>query len=301
MQDALSLRGCLDQGVFALKVFARMVKLEHSVFALPFALIGFFLAASGHMAWAKLVLLVIAMVAIRTWAMAMNRILDRDLDAQNPRTQDRPLVTGEISLRQAWILSLATALVFVLACLGLNLLCFVLAWPVLLWSALYSLSKRLTWLAHFWLGSVLGLAPVAGWLAYEPVFTLPAVLFGLGVLFWVAGFDILYSCQDMEVDQKLGLGSAPVRLGLQQALFLSALCHVNTVLFFLLAGWASGLGWLYFSVWLIISIILLWEHGLVSPGDLSRLNTAFFSLNGLVAVLLFLGVILDPRLGIWGS
>ncbi|MFO8033485.1 MAG: UbiA-like polyprenyltransferase [Desulfohalobiaceae bacterium] len=296
MQGTARTWGVVSRGLYALHTFARMVKIEHSVFALPFACIGFFLASSGQMAWQQLILLIIAMVAVRTWAMALNRILDRDLDAQNPRTRDRPLCSGEISLGQAWSLSLATALVFVLACLGLNMLCFVLSWPVLLWSACYSLSKRFTWLSHFWLGSVLGLAPLAGWLAYDPVFTLPAVLFGLGVLFWVAGFDILYSCQDADIDRELGLWSAPVKLGLQQALFLSTLCHVNSSLFFLLAGWASGLGWVYYLVWLISSIILLWEHKLVSPGDLSRLNTAFFSLNGLVAVLLFVGVFVDLQL-----
>ncbi|MFP4391239.1 MAG: UbiA-like polyprenyltransferase [Desulfohalobiaceae bacterium] len=288
----------VGRGLYALYIFARMVKIEHSVFALPFAFIGFFLASSGQLFWQKLVLLILAMIAVRTWAMAMNRILDRDLDAQNPRTMDRPLVTGEISLGQAWLLSLATALVFVLACLGLNKLCFVLSWLVLPWSALYSIAKRFTWLSHFWLGSVLGLAPVAGWLAYEPEFTLPAVLFGLGVLFWVAGFDILYSCQDAEIDQMLELKSLPVRLGVPQALLLSTFCHLNTALFFLLAGWASGLGWIYYAVWLMSSAILLWEHRLVSPRDLSRLNTAFFSLNAVVGVLLFLGVFVDLRLTI---
>jgi 4-hydroxybenzoate polyprenyltransferase len=301
MQETARLQGCLGAGLYALRIFARMVKIEHSVFALPFAFLGFFLATSGELAWKKLILLTLAMVAVRTWSMAMNRILDRDLDAQNPRTRDRPLVSGEISLLQAWLLSLLTGIIFVLACLGLNWICFVLSWPVLAWSALYSLSKRFTWLAHFWLGSVLGLAPLAGWLAYEPVFTVPAVLFGLGVLFWVAGFDILYSCQDAEIDHKLNLSSAPVRLGLEQALFLSTLCHVNSVLFFLIAGWAFGLGWIYYLLWLLSSVILLWEHRLVSPEDLSRLNTAFFSLNGLVAVLLFLGVFVDLQLKIWGG
>ena len=280
----------------ALLIYGRMVKFEHSVFALPFAYVGFFLATAGSMRWSGFILLTVAMVSVRTWAMGMNRILDRDLDAANPRTKDRPLIMGEISLNQAWALTLLAAAIFVLACLGLNLLCFYLAWPVLLWSALYSLSKRFTWLAHFWLGSVLGLAPLAGWLAIDPVFTITGVLLALGVMFWVAGFDIIYACQDIETDRSLGLHSAPGRLGAEPALLLAACCHVNAAIFFLLAGWAYGLGWLYYIFWLTICAVLIWEHKLVSAADLSRIETAFFKLNAAVAVLLLLGVLTALRI-----
>ena len=274
-------------------LFARLVKIEHSVFALPFAYIGLFLAANGWPGWKTFVFLSLAMVAVRSFAMAMNRLADVKYDSQNPRTQDRPLVTGEVSRSKAWIMTMVAALVFILACAGLNTLCLYLSPLALLWSGLYSYSKRVTWLSHFWLGSVLGLAPLGGWLAYTPTFSLPAVLFFLGVTFWVAGFDILYACQDVSFDHQVGLQSIPARFGIHEALLLSTFCHVNASLFFLVAGWAAGLGWIYGLVWLAVSIVLLWEHTLVAADDLDRLNLAFFTLNGIIAVVLCAGVLAD--------
>jgi len=273
--------------------FLRMVKIEHSIFALPFAYIGLFLAAGGWPGWQPFLLLSLAMVAVRTWAMAVNRLADLSFDRKNPRTQTRPLVSGELSTGPAWSLCALTAIVFVLACAGLNTLCLILSPVALAWSGLYSLSKRFTWLAHFWLGSVLGLAPLGGWLAVEPAFTLPAVLFFLGVLFWVAGFDILYACQDVDFDRLHGLHSVPARFGLVSALHLSTFSHVNASLFYLLAGRAGGLGSVYLLFWLLVSSLLIWEHKLVGPEDLSRVNTAFFTFNGAIAVLLFVGVLAD--------
>lgn len=274
-------------------LFARLVKIEHSIFALPFAYIGLFLAASGWPGWGPFIFLSVAMVAVRSFAMAVNRLADVQYDVKNPRTQDRPLVTGEISSSKAWMMTLAAAGIFVLACAGLNTLCLYLSPLALVWSALYSYSKRVTWLSHFWLGSVLGLAPLGGWLAYSPVFTLPAVLFFLGVTFWVAGFDILYACQDVRFDRETGLRSMPVRFGIHEALLLSTFSHVNASLFFLLAGWAAGLSWIYILVWLAVSIVLLWEHTLVAADDLDRVNLAFFTLNGIIAVVLCAGVLAD--------
>ena len=274
-------------------LFARLVKIEHSIFALPFAYIGLFLAADGWPGWRPFVFLSLAMVAVRSFAMAVNRLADIKYDRQNPRTLDRPLVTGEISRSKAWTMTLIAAVVFVFSCAGLNTLCLYLSPIALLWSGLYSYSKRVTWLCHFWLGSVLGLAPVGGWLAYSPVFTLPAVLFFLGVTFWVAGFDILYACQDVSFDRQMGLKSMPVRFGIHEALLLSTFSHVNASLFFLLAGWTAGLGWIYGLVWLAITIVLLWEHTLVAADDLERLDLAFFTVNGVIAVILCLGVLAD--------
>lgn len=276
-----------------LKTFCRMVKIEHSVFALPFALIGLFLAAGGWPGWYKLFLVVLAMVAIRSFAMGMNRILDRGIDARNQRTRDRPLVTGEISAAGAWGLTLCLGAIFLLACAGLNQTCLLLAPLALIWAGLYSYSKRFTWLCHYWLGSVLGLAPVGGWLAFEPKLTLPALLFFFGVLFWVAGFDILYSCQDQEFDRSQGLKSAPACLGLAHSLRLSTVSHLLASLFFLLAGWAASLGALYFVLWFLVCALLLFEHRLVSVDDMSRVNLAFFTINGVVAVVLCLGVLTD--------
>lgn len=276
-----------------LSLFARLVKIEHSVFALPFAYIGLFMAAGGWPGWGLFLVLTVAMVAVRSFAMAVNRLADERIDAQNPRTQDRPLVTGRMSRPKAWGMTLAAAVVFVLACAGLNTTCLYLSVPALAWSGLYSYSKRLTWLSHFWLGSVLGLAPLGGWLAHSPVLSIPAVLFFLGVTFWVAGFDILYACQDVDFDRTMGLHSIPARFGIGHALSLSTFSHVNASLFFLLAGWTGGLGWIYALVWLAVSIVLLWEHTLVQTDDLGYVNLAFFTLNGIIAVVLCAGVLAD--------
>lgn len=274
-------------------LLARMVKIEHSVFALPFAYLGCFLAAGGWPGWRVFLFLTAAMVAIRSYSMAVNRIVDLPFDRANPRTQNRPLVTGEITVSQAVYFCLTCAAIFVAACAGLNTLCLALAPVVLIWAAVYSLSKRYTWLCHFLLGSVLGLAPLGGWLAFSPEFSLTALLFWAAVLFWVAGFDILYACQDVQFDRDQGLFSLPASLGIPSALYLSTFAHINTVIFFLFAGLSAGLGWIYYLGWAAVSLVLLWEHRLLSADDLSRINLAFFTLNGLIAVVLFLGVLGD--------
>lgn len=274
-------------------LFARLVKLEHSVFALPFAYIGVFLAAGGWPGWKTFLFLTLAMVAIRSFAMAINRLADEKFDRQNPRTQDRPLVTGQIARPKAWMMTVGAGIVFVLSCAGLNMVCVYLSPVALLWSGLYSYSKRVTWLCHFWLGTVLGLAPLGGWLAETSSLSLSAVLFFLGVTFWVAGFDILYACQDVDFDTQVGLKSLPARFGIPCALLLSTFSHVNASVFFLVAGWAAGLGWIYGLVWLAVSIVLLWEHYLVRADDLDRLNLAFFTMNGIIAVVLCAGVLAD--------
>lgn len=271
---------------------ARLVKVEHSVFALPFAYIGLFVAARGWPGWRALLLLTLAMVAMRSFAMAVNRLADVRYDRVNPRTGNRELVTGEVSVGQAWAFTAVCAVVFVAACAGLNSLCLALSPIALAWGAFYSLTKRFTWLCHFVLGSVLGLAPVAGWLAVHPTFTLPAILFGLGVTCWTAGFDILYACQDVAFDTEHKLWSMPARFGVGTALRLAAFSHVDAALFFLLAGWAAGLSWIYYLFWAVCSAVLLVEHRLIGENDLSRINVAFFTLNGIIAVLLGLGTLL---------
>jgi len=274
-----------------LRAMARLVKIEHSVFALPFAYIGLFVAAGGWPGWRILLLLTLAMVAMRSFAMAVNRLADLRYDRENPRTANRELVTGEVTMRQAWLFTVGCAVVFVAACWGLNRLCLALAPVALVWGAFYSLTKRFTWLCHFVLGSVLGLAPVAGWLAVDPHFTLPAILFGCGVTFWTAGFDVLYACQDVDFDRAQGLSSMPVHFGLGTALHLSAFAHVDAALFFLLAGYAAGLGPIYYLGWAISGLVLLVEHRLIAEDDLSRINVAFFTLNGVVAALLCLAAV----------
>jgi 4-hydroxybenzoate polyprenyltransferase len=273
--------------------FARMVKIEHSVFALPFAYTGAFTAASGWPGLRVLFFLTLAMVAVRSFAMAVNRIVDLPYDRLNSRTAIRPLVTGEIGIREAWVFTGISAFVFVISCAGLNATALALSPLALAWSAAYSFTKRVTWLCHFALGSVLGLAPIAGWIGVDPSLGIVYFLFFLGVLFWVAGFDILYACQDVDFDRSQGLHSVPARFGIPTSLVLSSFCHVNASLFFLLGGLAAGLGWVFLLVWAAVSAILAWEHTLVREDDLSRIDMAFFTLNGCVAVALFLGVLAD--------
>jgi 4-hydroxybenzoate polyprenyltransferase len=283
----------LLQGLHAAMVLSRMIKIEHSIFALPFAYVGVFWAAGGWPGTKVFVLLTLAMILIRSFAMGFNRLADAAIDAANPRTRNRPLVTGEISSLQTKIFLLVCALGFWAACWGLNELCFALAPFALIWSACYSFAKRFTPLCHYALGSVHFLAPIAGWIAFEPVVSPVPVILGLGVLFWVAGFDILYSCQDADFDREHGLFSAPSRWGIPVSLALSTFSHVNTVIFFGLAGWLQGTGWLYAFAWGLVSLILLVEHTLITETDMRRVNMAFFTLNGVVAILFLCGVLAD--------
>ncbi|MGE4552649.1 MAG: UbiA-like polyprenyltransferase [Desulfovibrionaceae bacterium] len=276
-----------------LVLICRMVKIEHSIFALPFAYAGAFLAAGGWPGWRPMLVLTVAMVAVRSWAMASNRLLDLPIDRRNPRTQDRPLVTGELTIRFTLGFLAGCAVVFILACALMNRLCFELSFVALAWSAIYSLTKRFTWLCHFVLGSVLGLAPIAGWLCVDPSGHWAQWWLFAGVTLWVAGFDLLYALQDVAFDKAAGLYSLPARFGVATALRVSARVHVAAPACFLLAGFAAGLGWVYLLTMLLVTGILWWEHRLISPGDLSRVNLAFFTLNGVVAVFVFAGILVD--------
>jgi len=281
-----------------IKAFCLLVKIEHSVFALPFAYIGLFWSAKGWPGWKSFLFLTLAMVSVRSFAMVANRLADLKFDAKNPRTQDRPLVSGKISVKEGYLYLGGAALIFILACLGLNKLCFYLSFPALIWSAGYSFSKRFTWFCHFILGSVLGLAPIAGWIAYKPEFALPPVLLGLGVMFWVAGFDILYSLQDIQFDQQEKLFSVPACFGLEAGFGFAMLSHFIAFLFFLLAGYAFSSGYIYFLGLLLVGIVLSIEHKIISPKDLSKINLAFFTLNGFIAIFLFLIVLFDLYVGV---
>jgi 4-hydroxybenzoate polyprenyltransferase len=287
----------------------RMIKIEHSVFALPFAFTGAFLAArtvspvTGAAQWTRpgadvLLPLTIAMIAVRSFGMAYNRLADVDIDSLNPRTSARPLVTGELSIAFTKRFLFACALIFTAACAALNSTCLLLSPVALAWSAFYSHTKRFTPLCHFVLGSVLGLAPVAGWLAVSPTHLgYPAVLLFCAVSLWVAGFDILYACQDEEFDRSQGLFSLPAVQGVPRALFASSWTHAAAAMLFPMAGWYAGLGIIYAVVTLLVGGILVWEHKLIKADDLSRVNVAFFTLNGIIAVFVFLGAWADLALG----
>ncbi len=274
----------------------RMIKIEHSIFALPFAYAGAFMAQMGMPSWYSLLFLTIAMVAVRSFAMAFNRLVDLPFDQKNPRTAKRPMVTGEISVKQTSIFCAVTAVIFVTSCAAINSLCFYLSIPALLIAAGYSYTKRFTWLCHFWLGATLGLAPLAGWLSVTPSFALTPILFFFAVSFWVAGFDIFYSCQDVDFDKSQNLCSVPAHFGIDKALIIAAFSHVCTAIFLLLGGASAGLNAWWYVLWALMTAVLLWEHTLVKADDLSRVNTAFFTLNGLIAVAVLVAVLL----GIYG-
>jgi len=281
----------------------RMIKIEHSVFALPFAFTGAFLAVGPGPnwtapSWRVLLPLTIAMVAVRSFAMAYNRLADLDIDRLNPRTQGRPLVTGELSVTFTKRFLLVCALVFTTACAALNGTCFLLSPVALGWSAFYSHTKRFTPLCHFVLGSVLGLAPVAGWLAVSPSHLgYAAVLLFFGVTLWVAGFDILYACQDAAFDRSQKLYSLPAVQGVPRALFTSSFTHASTALLFPMVGLAAGLGMVALAFSVLVGGVLVWEHRLIKADDLSRINVAFFTLNGVISVFVFLGAWADLSIG----
>lgn len=273
--------------------YLRLVRFEHSVFALPFVLIAAFAAAGGLPTGRRLLWIVVATVSGRTAAMAFNRLADRRLDALNPRTADRELPTGRVSLAAAAALTVGAAAAFVFAAAQLNRLCLYLSFPALAWLLGYSYTKRFTALSHAWLGAALGLGPLGAWLALRARWELaPTVLAG-GVLCWVAGFDIVYSLLDEGFDRRTGLHSAIVRLGRRRALHLARLLHAAFVAAVGLFGLLSGLGpGLYLALAGVVAA-LAYEHAIVDPDEPSRVNTAFFTMNGIVSFALLAGACVD--------
>jgi 4-hydroxybenzoate polyprenyltransferase len=269
--------------------FLSLIKFSHSVFALPFALISLLVATQGRPSGTLLLLVVGAAVSARTAAMGFNRLVDRHLDARNPRTRGRELPAGRISAGAVAACTLAAALLFFL-CAGLiNQLCLLLSPAVLAVLLGYSYAKRFTALAHFWLGLALALAPLGAWLAATGTLAgdlRTPLLLGLAVLTWVTGFDLIYACQDEEFDKSAGLRSIPARWGSGFALRLSAALHVVTVVALLAAGVVAALGWPWWIGLAVVAVLLGWEHRIVSPTDLSRVDAAFFTLNGCVSLLL---------------
>jgi 4-hydroxybenzoate polyprenyltransferase len=225
--------------------------------------------------------------------MAFNRIADINFDRANPRTRNRPLVTGKISIKQTWGFCAFTALAFIASCAGLNTVCLLLSVPTLLFAAAYSLLKRFTPLCHFWLGATLGLAPLAGWLSVTPQsLALSPILLFLAVTFWVGAFDIYYSFQDLDFDLSIGLYSMPSSAGPQTALAIAAFAHAMTAVFLGLTGLAAGLSWPWFAICAAVAVLLLTEHRLMRDKDLKHINTAFFTLNGIISPVVLGGVIL---------
>jgi 4-hydroxybenzoate polyprenyltransferase len=277
--------------------FGRMIKFSHTVFALPFALAAAALAARGHgLSVARLAGIVVAMAGARTAAMGFNRIVDRRIDAANPRTAGRELPTGQVSLRAAWALTLASAAVFVGAAALLGPLCLALSPVALALLFGYSYTKRFTWLCHLFLGLAIAAGPAGAWIAVRGDFGWPPGLLMIAVATWIGGFDILYAISDRDFDRRAGLHSIPARIGIPGALVVSGALHVVTVAALLALAPAAHLGAPYLTGVAITTALLTYEHAIVRPSDLSRLNVAFFTLNGYVSLVYFVATLADTLL-----
>ncbi|MDP7269041.1 MAG: UbiA-like polyprenyltransferase [Pirellulales bacterium] len=290
-----------------LRKHLELIRFSHTVFAMPFALLAAVLAwharPEQNIAPIDLIAIILCMVSARSAAMAFNRIVDREIDAQNPRTALRHLPSGELSLRSVWLFMLASSVAFIASTalfLPENPLPILLSVPLLLFLLGYSYSKRFTTLAHFWLGAALMLAPVSVWIALRgdqiirsPIDGLPAVILGGAVMFWVAGFDMMYACQDAGFDAQTGLHSIPGRYGIPTALHLAMLCHAVAVIFLLILPLVFPLQWVYWCGIAALAILLTYEHVLVRPDELDRVNTAFFHVNAVISIGVLLLTTLD--------
>lgn len=276
-----------------ISVFLEMIKFEHTLFALPFAYLGALVTNKQLPAGHDLFWITAAMVGARTAAMSFNRLTDRHIDAQNPRTANRALPRGLLSVTDVWVYTLLSFLLLFLAALNLSPLAVKLFPVVVAVLVGYSYTKRFTWACHLWLGAALGLAPLGSWVAITNRVDLAPVLLAVGVLFWVAGFDIIYACLDYEFDRNSGLHSIPARFGIQRALLISSLFHVLSAALFVAAGLVLELGALYFLGVGIAVALLVYEHLLVTPVNLERVNVAFFNLNAALSVSLFVFTLAD--------
>jgi len=280
-----------------IRIFLEMIKFEHTIFALPFAFLGAFLAAGGVPLLRQCAWILAAMVGARTAAMGFNRIVDRRFDAMNPRTKERAIPKGEISVRDAWLMVAASSLLFFVAAYMLNPLAFKLSPLVLGVTLAYSYTKRFTAWCHLFLGFAIGLAPSAGWIAVRGVWGILPGLITLGVMFWVAGFDILYACMDAEFDRKAGLHSIPAWLGVRRAFLVSAAFHLVAFFIFCYVGFMARLNWIYFAGLAAVSIFFVLQRIAVKPNDLSRMDMAFFTLNGAVSMVMFFATAASLLLG----
>lgn len=276
-----------------LAIFLEMIKFEHTLFALPFAYIGALLTERQlpgvyHLFW-----ITAAMVGARTAAMSLNRIIDRRIDAANPRTSARALPRGLLTVGEVWIYTILSLLLLALAAYQLSPLAFRLFPVVVLALTFYSYTKRFTWLCHIFLGSTLGLAPLGAWVAIANEIALPPVILALGVTFWVAGFDIVYACDDYDFDRQAGIYSIPSRFGIAKALGVARRLHVLAAAAFLLLGQLLTLGLFYWLGVIGAILLLFWQHRLISPADLSRTGLVFFSLNGTLSIVMLLFTFLD--------
>ena len=282
----------MDKIIKLLNDFNELVMFKHSIFSLPFIFIAMIVAASGWFGWSLLILGTLAALTARNFAMGFNRYLDRDIDALNPRTVNRPSVDGRINPKQMLIFTLLNALGFIVVAFIVNDLAFYLSVPILIIVGSYSYFKRFSYLAHIILGISLGLAPIAGVVAVSETITLWSIYLSVGVLFWVAGFDLLYSLQDIEVDKKLKLHSIPSQFGANKTMLFSKIMHSFTFIFWLLFIIEANLGLFGYLAILVSAIMLTYEHIIVNR-DFTKIDKAFFTINGYLGIIFFILIVLE--------
>ena len=276
-----------------IKIIFTDIKIAHTVFALPFAVMSAFLAAEGMPGLGKLIWILIAMFGARNGAMAFNRIVDSKLDRLNPRTKDRALPARKSTAKQYWVFLILSSFVFLFSAYMLNSLAFALS-PVALGIIFgYSFAKRFTSLSHLWLGVAISIAPVGAWVAVREEISIESLVLGTAVVFWLVGFDIIYSCMDVDSDRSNNLHSIPQKFGVRTALRLAFSSHCMMILFLILLLFIPALGWVYFFGVILTAGLLFYEHSLVREDDLSLVNVAFFNINGFISVLLMFFVIVD--------
>ncbi|MBD3008044.1 menaquinone biosynthesis prenyltransferase MqnP [Streptomyces sp. 5-10] len=278
------------------RAFLRLVMIEHSVFALPFAYIAALTAMhlwDGTVHWTRLLLITIAMVGMRTFAMACNRIIDREIDARNPRTAGRELVTGAVSVRTAWTGALIALAVFLGSAALLNPLCLALAPVAVVPMVVYPYGKRFTDYPHAILGVAQAIGPVGAWIGTTGEWSWDAAILGLAIGIWIGGFDLIYACQDVAADRAHGVRSVPARFGIAGALYGARVCHVVTTALLVWYALATDAGAFFWVGLAIVAAAFAYEHTIVRPGDLSRLNRAFFTVNGFIGIALFCCALLD--------
>jgi 4-hydroxybenzoate polyprenyltransferase len=268
-------------------LYLSMVKFSHSVFALPFALTSAQLAAGGIPTLKQTLLIVIAMVSARSGAMGLNRIIDKEIDAQNPRTANRELPKGLIKTTEAVVFVIISFSILVISAYLLNDLCFKLSPVAIAFLILYSYTKRFTWLCHIVLGICISAAPLGAWIAIRGTFDMVIVPMALAVVFWLAGFDVLYALQDIEFDRRVGLKSIPARFGIKRSIMLSRLMHTTTFGLLVTNGILFNLSLAYWIGMVVVGLLLIYEHSLVKADDLSKLDFAFFNMNGYISLVVF--------------
>jgi 4-hydroxybenzoate polyprenyltransferase len=279
------------------KLYGRMIKFEHTIFALPFALAALLLAMrQSSVSFNQFFWIVMTMIFARSGAMGFNRLVDAEIDARNPRTADRELPSGRMTAKETKIFIGVSSLFFILSSYFISYTCFWCSFVVLAFLFGYSYTKRFTWLSHLALGVAIGLAPLGVWVAVTDSLSLRIVILSLALCAYIAGFDILYACQDLEFDRKEGLCSMPVRFGARRAMHISGLLHVVAFASLLSLFWLFGLTLVYPGFVLVIGVLLVIEHRLVSPVDLSRIHTAFYRVNSIISVLLFAALLTEELL-----